>query len=233
MLYPRRCPACRDIVKEEGALICSGCRDSFKKVAAPNCIKCGRHIFSEEQEYCYECTQKKHAYTRGIAVFEYDDKMRESIGDFKFRGRRQNGEYYSAEAVRRYSEQIRRFAPDALVPVPVHRSRRALRGYNQAEVLADGIGSRLGIPVYGRLLKRVKKTTPQRLLGGRDRQSNLRHAFECDLNFINIEKDTLTRIMLVDDIYTTGSTADACANALIEAGVSEVGIISICIGRGY
>ena len=112
------------------------------------------------------------------------------------------------------------------MPVPVHAARKRERGYNQAEALAGEIGRRMGIPVDFRLIKRVKKTLPQKLLDDRERQNNLKRAFKIARNDVKLK-----RVVIIDDIYTTGSTIDACALELKRAGVEKVYFIAIAIGK--
>ena len=231
-LYPRRCPCCRGVIAAD-MLICDDCTDSFRKIAPPWCLKCGRHVEADE-EYCKECLSKEHSYSSGMAVFEYDSRMKRSMSDFKFNGWKENSDYYVSEAVRIHKADICRFAPSILVPVPIHSSKRALRGYNQAELIASGIGSRLQIPVVSDLLVRTKKTKAMKVLDKEGREANLKTAFICDLNRYSkneIEKN-FPKVMLVDDIYTTGATMEGCTRALLTAGVGKVAIFSIAAGGG-
>ena len=118
--------------------------------------------------------------------------------------------------------------PDALIPVPLHKSRMRKRGFNQAALVAERMGERLGIPVEEKLLIRVKKTSPQKELNDSARRENLKNAFQLCGNDVKLK-----RVVLIDDIYTTGSTLDAAAAALLAAGVEKVYFLSICIGRGF
>ena len=113
-----------------------------------------------------------------------------------------------------------------IVPVPVHVSRLKARGFNQAAVLAKQLSAELGIP-WEELLVRVKKTDPQKGLGSSDRLKNLRGAFEAEET-----AGKWKRVLLVDDIYTTGSTAEICSRALLGAGVKQVFVFAVCIGHG-
>lgn len=161
--------------------------------------------------------------------------MKQSMSDFKFNGCRENSEFYVSETLRLYSDAITRFNPDALVPVPVHISRKRLRGYNQAEVIAAGISGKTGIPMLNDLLYRRKKTVAQKVLNSEKRLENLKEAFTCDEAPYSYEDINIRfgRVLLVDDIYTTGSTMEGCTLALKKAGVREVGILSIASGFGY
>ena len=114
-----------------------------------------------------------------------------------------------------------------ILPVPVHRSKLRKRGYNQAELLADVVGRRLDIPVDNGHLLRVSDTTPQKELSPLERANNIKQALE--VRALPAEWKT---VLLIDDIYTTGATVQACTEALQEAGVEQVYVGVICIGEG-
>ena len=229
-LYPRKCPSCRGVIPPD-ILICPECENAFRLIAPPYCCKCGRHT-QDGLEYCSECASGSHSYVFGIAVFEYDGRMKRSMSDFKFNGWKENAGYYVHETLKLHSGDITGFCPDIIVPVPIHRSKRAYRGYNQAQILAEGIGEGLGIKVVSDLLLRRKKTRAQKQLGAESRGVNLENAFVCDTDRYSRDfiSGSFRRVMLVDDIYTTGSTMEGCTRALMDAGVREVGILSIAAG---
>ncbi len=157
------------------------------------------------------------------------------MSDFKFNGWKENCDFFVEETVERCSNEIMRFAPDALIPVPIHKSKLKSRGYNQSQLLAEGIGERLHIPVISDFLIRIRKTTAQKTLDGADRAANLATAFTCDSEKYSPEdiRSKMDRVMLVDDIFTTGATMEGCTLALLNAGVRKVGVLSISIGGGY
>ena len=114
------------------------------------------------------------------------------------------------------------------MPVPLHPSRKRKRGYNQAQILAEEIGKILEIPVDSKSLIRTRKTSPQKKLGHKERKKNLKHAFAVKHTF-----QAAKRVLLVDDIYTTGNTIDAVSNVLKQKGVENVYFLTISIGQGY
>ncbi|WFR57817.1 ComF family protein [Anaerocolumna sp. AGMB13025] len=233
VLYPRRCPICGEIVSPRGELVCPPCKLKLNPVEEPRCKKCSKPIISEEKEYCHDCETKNHHYVKGYALWVYDASMKKSISDFKYHGRREYSDFYIDEIIKRYGKEIESIAPDVLIPIPVHKSKQIMRGYNQADILARGIGSKLNITVLSHLLQRDKKTLPQKLLNDKERLKNLEKAFtysekEGDLFAVPIHK-----VMLIDDIYTTGSTIEACTNILTKNGIDEVYFLSVCIGKGF
>ena len=115
----------------------------------------------------------------------------------------------------------------AFVPIPLHPSRRRKRGFNQAELLAKELSGRSGIPADAGLLMRVKKTRAQKELNDQERLTNLKDAFS-----VRKRKVPYQNIILVDDIYTTGSTMDAAAKVLKENGAKNIYFVCICVGNG-
>ena len=117
---------------------------------------------------------------------------------------------------------------EVLVPVPLHRRKLIKRGYNQAEILAKRLSEQLLIPMDNKILIRTRNTVPLKELNEKERITNLKSAFQTDEIKLKYK-----RIILVDDIYTTGSTIDECAWTLLRNGAEEVYFITACIGRGF
>ena len=226
LLYPRRCPICHDIVMPRGHLICPDCLKKVPFVQEPTCLCCGKEIASEEIEYCYDCSHHTRSFAGGFALAVYDPVMRESIRRFKNGGRMEYADWYVEAIWQRYGGQLQGLDIDAVVPVPLHRSRRNERGYNQAELLAGRLAKKLRVPVLPKALARTRKTTAQKYLGGRERQKNLEAVFA-----VGRQSVVGKTILLVDDIYTTGSTAEACTRVLLTAGAQAVYLVNVCIGE--
>ncbi|WP_167957810.1 ComF family protein [Anaerosporobacter faecicola] len=193
-------------------------------------MKCGKPLEVEEQEYCFDCSKNVFQYTKGYALWVYDRNVKKSIAEFKFHNRREYCEYYVEELIRFYESKILALAPQVLIPVPLHRSKLQERGFNQAALLALGLGRTLGIPVVENYLLRHQKTKAQKRLNDKERVINLTDAFAVNPKYQNVN---YSNVMLVDDIYTTGSTIDACAKVLLQKSTKEVYFISLAIGKGY
>lgn len=225
LLFPRRCPVCGGIVQPPGALICPACVSQLSPVKAPACRKCGKEVFGEHVEYCADCARRRRTFVSGTALLNYNEAARHSMAAIKYKNKREYLDFYSEALAFRFADTVRGWQPDALIPVPVHPSRRRKRGYNQAEELARRLGAQWNIPVERRLLIRVRKTQPQRNLNPEERLRNLQAAFAVQKG-ISVPK----RVLLVDDIYTTGSTMEACSRVLKAAGAEEIHFVVICIG---
>lgn len=226
LLFPRRCPVCGGVAMPKGRLICPACLKQLSFVSSPACMKCGKEIGSRDQEYCADCIRRKKSFTRGFALLNYDSRAAVSMAAVKYHNKREYLDFYARAAALRFGKQFRQAGIQVIVPVPVHASRLKTRGFNQAAVLAEKLSAELGIP-WEELLIRVKKTDPQKSLGSAERLKNLRGAFEAEQ-----EAGKWERVLLVDDIYTTGSTAEICSRALLKTGVKQVFVFAVCIGHG-
>lgn len=226
LLFPRRCPVCGGVAMPKGRLICPACLKQLSFVSSPACMKCGKEIGSRDQEYCTDCIRRKKSFTRGFALLNYDSRAAVSMAAVKYHNKREYLDFYARAAALRFEKQFRQAGIQVIVPVPVHASRLKTRGFNQAAVLAEKLSAELGIP-WEELLIRVKKTDPQKSLGSAERLKNLRGAFEAER-----EAGKWERVLLVDDIYTTGSTAEICSRALLKTGVKQVFVFAVCIGHG-
>ncbi len=226
LVYPPRCPFC-DQVTDAEERICPECKKKLHPVQEPVCMKCGKPLSDSRREFCWDCGRKKHYFSQGKALWVYEKAVTESIYRFKYRNRREYGRVYAAEMADRYGAWIKSHRIQAVVPIPLHKKRRQKRGYNQAEILAKELGRILDIPVYTDLLVRVRNTKPQKTLNDAERKNNLKKAFKTTKSSVQLQY-----ILVVDDIYTTGSTLDAAAMALSEAGVLEAYTCCVSIGRG-
>lgn len=233
IIYPVRCPVCGEIVVPKGEKICSPCKEKLPFINEPRCMKCSKPLEYEEKEYCSDCERKNYHFDKGFSVWIYNDDMRHSIAQFKYHNKKEYADYYTEEMVRNCGKGIRKTRPDVIVPVPIHRSKYLERGYNQADILARRVGKALGLPVLSDLLIRTKKTLPQKKLSDKERLKNLEKAFEFNQMKMNRYGGKISKVLLIDDIYTTGSTIEACTNILKQNGIDQVDFLVICIGKGY
>ncbi len=231
-LYPRHCPVCGEIVMPKGRLICPSCLIRLSPVKSPTCQKCGKEVQNDEIEYCQDCIKHRRSFSKGMALFNYTGEAARSMAAIKYKNKREYLDFYAEVAVSKLTqyESVRSWHFDALVPVPVHPARKRKRGFNQAEELAVRIGVKLMVPVYSEFLYRVRNTDPLKEMNPDERLRNLQKAFQADEDIIG--ETGVKSVLLVDDIYTTGSTAEACTRALLRAGIEKVYFFSVCIGQG-
>ena len=223
LLFPPRCPVCDKPVPK--GLICPACEKKLVPIGEQVCFCCGKPLV-EEEEYCRSCRKERPSYKRGRALYTYNS-VAAAIHRFKYGGRQEYARFFAGEMADELGDFIRRVNPDGLVPVPLSDRRMRARGYNQAALLAKEIGRLTDIPVYTQLVRRVTDTKPQKELNAKERQNNLKKAFKIAQNDVK-----LSTIIIIDDIYTTGSTVNAVAKVLLEAGVREVYYMALSIGEG-
>lgn len=224
LIFPKRCAVCDDVITGNAG-ICPECEKKTRLLTGDVCMICGKKV--EEGVYtCFDCNRKQHYFKRNFAVFVYSD-VRESLYRFKYNGRAEYGSYYAKKAYELHGRQLKAIGADAIVPVPLHPSRLRGRGYNQAQEFAQELSRLTGIPVREDLVRRVKPTKALKTLNVSQRQNNLKKAFLFTQNDVK-----LNTIILVDDIYTTGTTLDAVARECLKGGVSRIYSVTVAVGTG-
>lgn len=244
ILYPRICPVCGEILADRelqrfqkdggeevilNPYICKYCYKRIVFVDEPKCMKCGRPLENETREFCENCETRISHFDRGISLMLHDDNSRKIIYGLKYGGIKDNADFLGRETALRLGKTILSWQAEALIPVPVHKKRELQRGFNQALLIADSIEKNL-IQIHGispkvdsEILIRTGKTNPQKELDAEARANNLKHAFQVNGN------DQYKRVLLVDDIYTTGATLNECARTLKDAGVETVCFVTMSV----
>lgn len=226
LIYPEKCPFCGTLVSREEEGICEACKSKLPYIGEPRCMMCGKPISSETEEFCYDCKKTRHIFDGGRNLWIHKESVRQAVYSFKYHDRKCYGKIFGREMAKKMSTYLNTIGAEALVPIPLHKKRYRDRGYNQAQVLASEIGRQINLPVED-ILIRTKETNPQKMLSDIQRRKNIEGAFalkgEC----------TYRTVVLVDDIYTTGSTLDEAAKVLKKAGASKVFFLTISIGQGF
>lgn len=231
IVFPPRCALCDTVLPPGGGYICDECTDKLSFVKEPRCFKCGKTIAAFEEEYCMDCSRRKRSYIKGYPVFNYVPPISESIMALKYGRRQEYSKFFGRIIADKYGEEFIRIGIDALVSVPVFKKKYATRGYNQAELIALEIERRTGIMNMHDFLVRVEETPPQKELTDEEREKNMIRAFSIGKGFASGKSENVpSRILLVDDIYTSGATIEACTRVLLAAGVKEVYYTSVAIG---
>lgn len=162
---------------------------------------------------------------QGKSLYLYRGVIKQTMYRFKYSNRREYAKNFAKYAVKQYGDWIKRNHIQVIVPVPMYLPKQKKRGYNQAESFAGELSWLTGIPMDKNLIIRIKDTTPQKELNDTQRKNNLKNAFQNGKSIVQY-----SHVLVVDDIYTTGSTAQAVAKELIKQGVRHVYFMSICIG---
>ncbi len=196
-------------------------------IGEPKCEKCGKQLQSDEKLFCTDCDEMNHVFDRGICIFDYKEEMKEVLYRFKYKNKRCYSDFFGYVGAKKYKKLFRRWKVKMIVPIPMYQKKQQRRGYNQAEEFAGSLTEYTDIPMATDLIKRLRETKPQKGLNKEERYKNLKNAFG-----VNQEKAKgVNSVLLVDDIYTTGSTIDACAKVLKAAGVEKVYFMCVAGGR--
>lgn len=235
LIFPPRCAVCDGLLlpEEFSRGIHAACGKKLFPVGESYCMHCGKPLSSEE-EFCRDCrarlarrgTKPASNIRQGRALFEYRGAARQMMYRFKYANRREYAAFLADTACERWGEWMRACGVEAVVPVPMYRAKKRRRGYNQAELFARAVAERMGLACLPQAVARVRDTQPQKKLNVEERKKNLQNAFQMTEFIVQYKK-----VLLVDDIYTTGSTAEAVAGQFRRAG-AEVYVLTACIGRG-
>ena len=228
ILYPPRCPGCDEVMNPEERRdgFCVVCRKKVIRATEPCCKCCGKPLFETSSEYCRDCDNKRHIFSQGRAIYVYEGILRDAMYRFKYSNRRAYAISFAMDAKREHKAWVEAMGIELIVPVPMFWAKERQRGYNQAVVLAKALGREFGIPVETRAVRRTENTKPQKELNISERRQNLKNAFNISRNVVKSKK-----ILLVDDIYTTGATLDAVSGTLIASGAYSVCGMYACIGK--
>jgi ComF family protein len=223
--YPE-CPVCNSSFSPERISLCEDCLSKIKLIRDNYCPKCGK--LTSDSELCCDCKDRQRFFARARAVGVYQDGLKEYIKMLKYDGHRQlakpMGSLLSISITRFYSlAQI-----DLVTYIPIHSRRKKERGFNQAYLLAKRAADELDLSIK-LVLKRTTQTPRQSDLSRRRRLENLTDVFTVITPKLIIGK----RILLVDDIYTTGTTVNQASKTLLTAGAQSVKVITLATGKDF
>lgn len=225
-VFPPRCMACAAAVNVHGA-VCAECWPNLSFVAGPVCVSCGvplpEDAPQEGQFACLPCATSAPPYRRARAAVLFDGVGADLVHKLKYADRTALAPTLARWMLRAAPELIA--GADVIVPVPLHRWRLVRRRFNQAALLARALGRLAEKPVALDALQRPKRTASQVGLGRARRAANVRNAFAVQPGFA--ERLRARHILLVDDVLTTGATAEACTRALLKAGAASVDVLTV------
>jgi ComF family protein len=228
ILYPRRCLGCGLSAPEAFRYMCWDCWSDAARIEAPFCELCGDPVAGavDHDFICYSCSAEKPAFDGARSAARYDGAVGEALRQLKY----EKALWLAPDVAEllqncldaEYSDR----AFDVLVPVPLHHIRRRERGYNQSAVLAGELGRRMGCPVQPGSLRRIRPTATQTNLTAQERLSNVVGAFQHGRTQRLVDR----RVLLIDDVMTTGATVNACAKALKKGGAASVHVVTAARG---
>jgi ComF family protein len=213
MFYPERCVGCD---RRAGDVLCRACFEALPRVGSPVCERCGLPT-AFATFVCGECKNVDFGFQSARAPLRYEGVGKEIVHDLKYRGYKK---VVGKLAVPLMLQALGDGRFDAVVPVPLHRSRLRKRGFNQAELLARGVAEGINATLSD-TLKVVRSTRDQVELSAAQRRANVAGAYRA-------VGPVRGKVLLIDDVFTTGATMSACAATLARAGAREVHALSLC-----
>ncbi len=227
VVYPRVCTVC-GAPPDAGGHLCWDCRADLPVIQLPFCSVCGDPVEGRiDHDYvCSWCCSERPAYAMARSALRYRGPVRELLQALKYRGASHLRADLAGYLVACVSAQFPREVFDAVTGVPLHARRERERTYNQSILLARELATRLGAPLEGRCLRRDAATPTQTHLTAAQRRENVRGAFSApDPEWVHGR-----RLLLVDDVMTTGATVGECARVLCRAGAASVHVVTVARG---
>ncbi len=226
VLFPPACLSCGGIPEiAPDDVFCSRCRDELVFLDGSLCTVCGLPFPDSPapDHLCANCIEKAPPYSIARSVFSYEGKILEAIHQFKYALNLAVGQALAGWMAKYPFRGLHPETFDLLIPVPLHIKRLRQRGFNQALILAKGLSGAYDVDINFRCLSRRRETLTQTGLTRNQRQENVRGAFA-----LKSEKDVAgKRILLIDDVLTTGATIGECARLLLKAGAADVGAVTL------
>jgi competence protein ComFC len=229
LIYPEVCQCCeRQTANARQGFVCADCRKLVRWIRSPYCERCGLPFEGEitTRFECANCREMELYFSRARSAVAARGLVLDVLHRYKY----QRAVWYEPFLVELLvcaaAPELPRACWDGVVPVPLHTVKKNEREFNQAERLARQLARATGIPLRGRVLKRVAPTRTQTRLTREERAANVRNAFMLN----DAEGLKGQRIILVDDVFTTGATTSACARVLQEGGAAEVCVWTVARG---
>ncbi len=222
-VLPPRCLLCGKVIQTDDCL-CSECFNKINFISKPYCIHCGIPLSNDNLSdlYCVSCLEHKSPFRLCRSAIKYDDFSKKLILDFKFSDCLENryllSRWLFIAGADIFNEKI-----DMIIPVPLHYSRLFKRKYNQSAILSAELSKLSNVPADFKSLRKIRQTLPQIKCDSKERSKNVRNAFDV----VHPENIKDKRILLVDDVYTTGSTLTECAKVLKKSGAKSVDALTV------
>lgn len=217
------CDICGDeLIAPTRYRLCAGCLSALPYVGEHICLCCGVAL-TDEADYCNRCEKNDYKFRICRAPLIYEGAAKDAIYKLKFGGRKYIAVTLGALMADEYLKQAMDGEIATFVPMTAGEEKK--RGYNQSELLAREVAGRLGLPLLPALIK-IKDTSAQKRLTGNERADNIKGAFKCIFSEIKGRK-----VLLIDDVFTTGATADECADALLKAGARSVSVLVAAVTK--
>ncbi len=223
ILFPPRCPLCERFLIGREKYVCADCAVKLPLIRQPFCLRCGRPLEDAGAEYCFHCERTGWYFDEGRCTFIYTGALKEALLRMKFKNHRDYIPFFAASMAGSGRDFLKTRCPDMIIPVPLHERKAKERGFDQCALIGEQISRITGIVQRRDILIRGRYTSAQKGLLPAQRMKNLAGAF-------SLRDGTLpggAGVLLVDDLFTTGTTINECARVLKEGGAGKVWFLAL------
>jgi len=225
-IFPPLCHVCRSFLADPTEIhLCAGCREKIIPLRSPLCPVCGVPFATENgiDHPCGQCLTTIRPYIAARAATHFEGPVQELIHRLKYGKKSHLSRPLGLLTAAALGNFLAEIAADGIVPVPLHRKRLRQRGFNQSQLIGRVLAKKWHIPLMAHNLRRIRWTEPQTGLSAAERETNIRGAFAVEAP----DRFKGKRLLLVDDVYTTGSTVAECAKTLCRSGAQGVMVITV------
>ena len=217
LLFPSTCPVCgNDSDSHRHNPVCAACWKGIERYSGPACLLCGLPLVSEYATYCESCLKSPPSFSKIIYYGIYDGALRKAVHLLKFKGIKR-----LARPIAELLSELPIPDADGVVPVPLHSKKLREREFNQTALISRHLSRQSGIPLLLDILKKDKATLPQTDVTGKERLKNVKNTFTAGKSVTGL------RLILVDDVITTGATVYECAKVLKKAGAESITVVAL------
>ncbi len=221
-LYPAVCINCHARIEEQKLWLCGSCYDKLNPLPEQHCPKCG---IPNEADECDNCAVNGYVFTQAVSVFLYEGPAKSLVHALKYQGLHTVSGWFANRMFIAAQMEPEIMQADCLTAVPLHRVRHRERGYNQSELIAAQLAKKMSKPLLKKALTRRINTGTQTQLHAAARRTNLLDAFVSGKDDVSGKS-----VLLIDDVFTTGTTVNEAAKVLLKAGATKVYVMTACHG---
>jgi len=222
LCFPPVCLHCHEQIPDQTFWLCGNCQQRLQPVPEAHCPKCG---CPSDTEACPNCAEMHYAFDRAVSLYLYEGAIKTVIHNLKYSGFSRIADWLANIAFQTIQADTDLQSVDMVCPVPLHRVRQRERGYNQSALIARAMAVKLQKPFQEHILVKNRNTASQTAMSRTARLSNVRGSFRMGKSAVRGK-----RILLVDDVFTTGSTVNEASRTLRAAGAAQVFVLTICHG---
>lgn len=222
VFFPPACISCHTRLTDQKVWLCGSCFEKLSPMPEQRCPKCG---YQTEGTECSNCAENHYVFTQAVAVFLYEGPAKAMVHALKYRGLYAIADWFANRMYMVLQNEPKLMETECVAAIPLHGVRKRVRGYNQSAKIAEALAGKMGKPYLDQALVRKVNTETQTHLSAAARRNNLQDAFKAGRDDVSGKK-----VLLIDDVFTTGTTVNEASKVMLKAGAVEVYIMTACHG---